>query len=191
MGAMSVPTRRWTRIEYERMIDRGIFRDDERLELVDGLLVVKEPQGDPHAHAIDLVATALRQAFGEGWLIRHGPMALGGRSRPEPDVSVVPGGPRDHRRSPSNAALVVEVSHSRLAFDRTRKASMYARAGIADYWIVNLVEMSVEVRRDPRRLKTPERGWAYRSIVTLRPPATITALAAPTAPIDVADLLPS
>lgn len=187
-----IPTRRWTRVEYERMIDRGIFRDGERLELVDGLLVVKEPQGDPHAHAVDLVTAALRQAFGAGWLLRlHAPLALGGRSRPEPDVAVVPGGPRDYRRAPRTAALVVEVSDGRLAFDRTRKASIYARAGIADYWIVNLVDMVVEVRRDPRRLDLPHRGWRYRSVTTFRPPATMTALAAPEAPIVVADLLPS
>ena len=167
MSAISVRTRRWTRVD-ERMIDRGIFRDDERRELVDGLLVVKEPQGDPHAHAVDLVTAALRHAFGAGWLIRlHAPLALGGRSRPEPDVVVVRGGPRDHRRAPTTAALVIEVSDSGLALDRTRKAPI-----------------------DPRRFDLPQRGWGYRSIVTVRPPATITALAAPETPIVVGDLLP-
>src|SRR5439155_9048151 len=93
-----VRTRRWTRSEYERLIDRGVFREDERLELLDGVLLVKEPQGDPHAAAIDLVVAALRGAFGTGWLVRaHAPLALGHRSRPEPDVSVVRGSPRDYR----------------------------------------------------------------------------------------------
>jgi len=142
MSTTRVRTRRWTRSEYERLIDRGLFREDERLELLDGLLVVKEPQGDPHAAAVDLVVAALRAAFGTGWLVRaHAPLALGLRSRPEPDVSVVYGSPRDYRRAaPTEAVLVVEVSQTSLAFDRRRKASIYARAGIPDYWIVNLVE---------------------------------------------------
>src|SRR5947199_7142625 len=84
MSTTRVRTRRWTRSEYERLIDRGLFREDERLELLDGLLVVKEPQGDPHAAAVDLVVAALRAAFGTGWLVRaHAPLALGLRSRPE------------------------------------------------------------------------------------------------------------
>lgn len=133
MSTIPVRTKRWTRVEYERLIDRGIFREDERLELVDGLLVVKEPQGDPHAAAVDLAMAALRQAFGTGWLVRpHAPLALGGRSRPEPDVAVVPGGPRDYPRAPRTAALVVEISDSRLAFDRTRKASVYAALAVPE-----------------------------------------------------------
>src|SRR5439155_1529591 len=84
-----------------------------------GPLVVKEPQGDPHAAAVDLVVAALRAAFGTGWLVRaHAPLALGLRSRPEPDVSVVYGSPRDYRRAaPTEAVLVVEVSQTSLAFD--------------------------------------------------------------------------
>src|SRR5262245_3106683 len=98
MSVTTVRTRRWTCIEYERLIDRGMFRDDERLELLDGVLVVKEPQGNPHAVAVDLAVAALRQAFEAGWLVRaHAPVALGRRSRPEPDVSVVRGAPRDYR----------------------------------------------------------------------------------------------
>lgn len=192
MTAMPAPTRRWTRFEYERMIECGIFREDERLELLSGALVVKEPQGDPHAAAVDLAIAALRSAFGPGWLVRaHAPLALGVRSRPEPDVSVVRGSPRDYRdAAPTQAALVVEISHTSLALDRTRKASIYARAGIQDYWIVNLVDDAVEVQRDPGRLTAPTRSWTYRSIEQFRRGAAITPLAAPDAPIAVADLLP-
>lgn len=174
------------------MIDRGIFRDDDRLELLDGVLVVKEPQGNPHAVAVDLVMSALRVAFGAGWLVRaHAPLALGGRSRPEPDVAVVPGSARDYRRSaPRTAALVVEISDSSLKLDRTRKVSIYARANIQEYWIVNLVQWTLEVRRAPARLEAPLRGWGYRSVDVLRPPASVAPLAALDARIAVADLLP-
>ncbi len=189
---MRVRTRRWTRLEYERLIDRGVFREDEWLELLGGVLVVKEPQGDPHAAAVDLVVAALRQAFGTGWLVRaHAPVALGRRSRPEPDVSVVRGSPRDYRSAaPTDPALVVEVSQTSLALDRTRKASIYARANIQDYWILNLVELVVEVHRDPTSLDPPSRGWVYRSVQTLQAGASVAPLAAPVAPIAVADLLP-
>jgi Uma2 family endonuclease len=191
MSAIPIRTRRWTRVAYERMIDCGILHEDDRVELLDGLLVVKEPQGDPHAIAVDLALASLRQAFGAGWLVRpHAPLAVGGRSRPEPDITVVPGAPRDYRRTPRHAALVLEVSDSRLAYDRTRKAAVYARGGIADYWIVNLVDMVVEIRRDPGRLAPPGHGWAYRSLKTFRPPESIAPLAAPGSRIPVADLLP-
>jgi Uma2 family endonuclease len=174
------------------MIDCAIFREDERLELLDGALVVREPQGDPHAAAVDLAVAALRQAFGAGWLVRaHAPLALGRRSRPEPDVSVVRGSPRDYRSAaPTDPALVLEVSQSSLALDRTRKASIYARAGIPDYWIVNLVEQVLEIYRDPVPFVLPRRGWAYRSAQRFGHGASVTPLGAPEALIAVADLLP-
>ena len=108
-----------------------------------------------------------------------------------PDAAVVPGDPRDYLDGhPSRPVLIVEVAESRLAFDRHHKASLYARAGIADYWIVNLVDRVVEVHRDPVADAAAPYGFHYRSITRLAPPATVTPLAAPTAVIFVADLLP-
>jgi Uma2 family endonuclease len=189
---VGVPTKRWTRVQYERAIECGVFRDDERLELLDGVLVVKEPQSDPHLVAIDLVADVLRRAFGPGWLVRQQSHFASGRmSRPEPDVYVVPGSPRDYvHEAPTRPVLIVEVSKSRLWFDRGRKSAIYARTGVQDYWIVNLVERVVEVRRDPVRLPLPERGRGYRSTARFAAPDVITPLAAPQARIPVADLLP-
>ena len=174
------------------MIHQGVFRPDDRIELLDGLLVVKEPQDTPHATAIDLVAAALRVAFGPGWLVRaQAPMAADRRSEPEPDVYVVPGAPRDYlREHPTRPALVVEVAHSRLRLDRTRKAAIYARAGVEDYWILNLVDRVLEVHREPARLDTPRRLWGYRSVQALGPDETVSPLAAPGARILIADLLP-
>ena len=187
-----VQTKRWTRVQYERAIDRDIFHEDERLELLDGVLVVKESQGDRHAVAVDLVALALRRAFGEGWLVRTQMHFASGRlSRPEPDVYVVRGSPRDYlHAAPGQPVLVVEVSDSRLAFDRGLKSAIYARAGIQDYWIVNLVASEVQVHRDPGPLPPPGRGQGYRSIATFRVPSVIAPLAMPSARIAVADLLP-
>jgi Uma2 family endonuclease len=192
MSTVAMRTRRWNVVEYERMIERGIFRDDERLELLDGQLVVKEPQGNPHAVAVDLAVAALRQAFGPAWLVRaHAPLALGRRSRPEPDVSVVPGSPRDYRSAaPTGAALVVEISQSSLGIDRTRKATIYARARIPEYWVVNLTGRAVEVHRDPAALDASGRHWTYRSVDPRPASASITPIATPGARIAIGDLLP-
>ena len=112
----------------------------DRIELLGGHMIVKEPQHSPHATSICLVQGVLMAAFGAGWTVRaQMPVALDEESEPEPDVSVVPGDPRDYRDAhPERPALIVEVALSRLRFDREHKGSLYARAGIVDYWIVNI-----------------------------------------------------
>ena len=84
----------------------------------------------------------------------------------------------------------MEVAESSLWFDRRRKGSLYARAGVQDYWIVNLVDRVLEVHRDPEPDASAEFGWRYRSVVRLTPPAEVVPLALPAAHIPVADLLP-
>jgi Uma2 family endonuclease len=188
----AVEIRRFTRVEYERLIDLEFFRPDERLELIDGVMIVREPQYSPHATAIRLACRALERAFGMGWDVRSQlPVALDDMSEPEPDASVVSGDPRDYRDAhPRRPVLIVEVALSRLAFDRQRKASLYARASIADYWVVNLVERVLEVYREPIPAPAAPYGFRYRSVRRLGPTATVTPLAAPAAAIPVADLLP-
>ena len=109
-----VTTRRWSRVEYDRLVESGMF-DGERLELLDGLLVVREPQKSPHAATVALVGEALRVAFGDGWHVRsEAPVTLDDDSEPEPDAAVVPGGPRDYLRGqPARPVLIVEVADSR------------------------------------------------------------------------------
>jgi Uma2 family endonuclease len=184
-------TRRWSRAEYDRLIELGILDEDEPIELIDGLMVVKEPQHTPHATAVGLVAEALRLAFGAGWFVRvQLPVALDARSEPEPDVCVVSGSPRDYLAvHPSRPALIVEVAQSSLRIARGRKAAAYARAAIEDYWIVNLIEGVLELHRDPGRLDRTRR-WGYRSIQTFRAGEIVIPLAARSARVAVADLLP-
>jgi Uma2 family endonuclease len=184
--------RRWTRDEYGRLIDHGLLDEDEPVELLDGLLLVKEPQSSPHRTAVLLVAKAVERAFGEGWFVQvQSPIALDGRSEPEPDVCVVRGTPRDHVAAhPARPALVVEVAQSGLRVARARKAAAYARGGIADYWIVNLADRVLEVHREPARPGPARRHWGYASVAVLGPDATVTPLAAPASAIGVADLLP-
>jgi len=184
--------RRWTRVEYDRLIDHGVFQPGERLELLAGQLVVREPQSDPHSLAVELVQEALRAAFGPEWRVRAQlPIALDDQSEPEPDVSVAAG--RVHRGvegKPSRLALVVEVAASSLALDREHKGSLYARARVADYWIVNLAARVLEVYRDPGPDVGAPYGCAYRMVRTLGPDEHVAPLAAPSARILAADLLP-
>ena len=192
MAVSSLRTKHWTRVEYERLIDLGAFRPGERLELVGGALLVCEPQGGPHFTAVGLVEDALRPVFGIGWTVRaQGPIALDEDSEPEPDIAVVPGSRRDHSRAhPSHPVLIVEVADSSLAFDRAEKGSLYARAGIADYWILNLPDQVLEVYREPAAAPHAPYGHRYGATITLAPRDLVSPLAAPTAAILVASLLP-
>jgi Uma2 family endonuclease len=192
---MAIPerqTRRWSRLEYERLIDLGVFQPGEPIELIGGELLVAEPQGPPHYTAIRKVGRSLERAFGPGWEIRtQGPMGLGEESEPEPDVAVVPGEPEDYGSAhPSGAALIVEVSESSLVFDRNHKGSVYARAGIPDYWIVNLVEGVLEVYRDPAPDAAAPFGARYGRREVLDFSGQVSPLAAPHASIHVRGLFP-
>ena len=181
----------WQRAEYDRLVDLGVFQG-EPLELIGGQLVVAEPQGSYHASAITKADYALRAVVPPGWIVRlQSPVSLDDESEPEPDLAVVPGYPGDYREShPALPALAVEVAESSLDFDRTCKGSLYARAGVPDYWIVNLVDVVVEVYRDPEPDASAAFGWRYRSVTRLAPPATVVPLAWSGEHIAVADLLP-
>jgi len=183
--------RRWKRAEYDRLVALGVF-EREPLELLGGQLVVAEPQSVYHASAIRTVDHALRAVLPPGWLVSvQLPVSLDDESEPEPDIVVVPGRPADYDDAhPSRPVLVVEVAESSLGFDRLRKGSLYARAGVPDYWIVNLVDRLLEVYRDPEPEPTAAWGWAYRSVATLAPPATVVPLGISAVRLAVADLLP-
>jgi Uma2 family endonuclease len=192
MATVPIRTKRWTRLEYERLVDLGALGPDDRIELVGGDLLVREPQGSPHMTAIGLAEDALRAAFGAGWHVRtQGPIALDDESEPEPDVAVVSGSRRHYAVShPTQPALLVEVADSSLASDRERKGSLYARARVPEYWIVNLVDRALEVHRDPRPALEAAFGWHYARILRLSSGETVTPLGAPGVCIAVADLLP-
>jgi Uma2 family endonuclease len=191
--AMStVLVRRWTRQEYERMVDAGVFPPGERVELIDGEVLKMTPQGSVHATAVRLTEDLLRAAFGPGHDVRvQMPLALDPSSEPEPDVAVVLGSPRDDRDAPpTSALLVVEVADTTLPYDREQKGSLYARAGVVEYWIVNLLNRVVEVYREPTSTPQARHGWTYRSVLQFAQGDHISPLAAPQARVAVGDLLP-
>jgi len=173
------------------MAELGLFHG-QRVELIEGEIMVLSPQKAEHWTTADRVAELLRISFGPAFHVRlQGPIDFGTLSEPEPDVAVVAGSRAQYAtHHPRTAALIVEVSESSLSYDRNHKASLYARAGIGDYWIVNLVNNQLEVRRDPRPDATQDYGHGYASLTVLVPPAVVNPLAAPRVSLAVADLLP-
>ncbi len=182
--------RRWTREEYYRLGEAGFFGED-RVELLDGEIWTLPPQKTPHFSAIEAAADLLGEAFGDGHTVRRqGPMTLDDGTEPEPDVLVAPGSRldyEDHHPTPPEVRLLVEISDATLAKDRGKKAADYARAGITDYWIVNLVNRQLEVYRDPGLL--PE-GHGYKFRQVFLPGDTAAPLFAPSSLVAVTDLLP-
>jgi Uma2 family endonuclease len=159
---------------------------------VGGQIVVKERQSPAHATAIMLAREAFEHAFGPGWDVRtRAPITLDEESEPEPDVAVVPGGPRDYLAAhPSCPPLVLEVAEATLALDRDYKSSLYARAQIPDYWLVNLIDTTLEVHREPVVDSNTPYGWRFAPPAVLRPGDQVSPLAAPSVLIAVSDLLP-
>jgi Uma2 family endonuclease len=183
--------KRWRRVEYQRLADLGTFEHDP-VELIGGQLIVAEPKGSEHAAAVDIAYVALLSAIPAGWTVRgQNPLALDDDSAPEPDLAVVRGSSADFRHAhPTRPALVVEVAESSLQFDRVTKGSLYARADIGDYWIVNLIDRVVEVYRDPGPDLTAPFGWRYTSVDRYHPGDSVTPLGVPAAPVAIAALLP-
>lgn len=191
MAQVPLTLRRWTRAEYDRLVEIGVF-EDEPLELIGGELIVAEPKYPYHTSGVTVADYVIRAALPPGWIVRNqAPVSLDDESEPEPDLAIVPGGPRDYlHEHPARPVLAVEIADSSLSFDRRRKGSLYARAGIEDYWIVNLVNRVLEVYRDPGPDLSAYYGWRYRSVTTLAPPAVVSPLAFPSIRIAVSDLLP-
>ncbi|HEU5058377.1 MAG TPA: Uma2 family endonuclease [Kofleriaceae bacterium] len=150
------------RVEYDRLVDLGVF-DDERIELLRGALVEMSPQGAPHADCSAQLVKMLILRLGERASVRaHSPFAATDDSEPEPDVAVNP--PRRYSDGhPQAAHLLIEVADSSLRKDRGIKSEIYAEAGVPEYWIVDVVRAVVEVRTAPvdghyTRITTYRRG---------------------------------
>ncbi len=146
---------RFTTEQYKRMGDAGILMEDDRVELVEGLLYRRPMKKGPHSIACRETAAALTRVIpGEGdFVTREDPVDIPGRSgMPEPDISVVRGRSRDYAGRPKagDVPMIVEVSDKgRLTFDRTEKLVSDAGGNIPVYWIVDLVDRQVGVSTDP------------------------------------------
>ncbi|BDI30921.1 hypothetical protein CCAX7_29720 [Capsulimonas corticalis] len=184
-----VRAHRWSVDEYYGVARAGVLDADTHLELIDGEVIEHmSPIGAPHVTAVTLASEALRTAFGEGFVLRvQSPLRLSSFSEPEPDLLIVTGRVRDYAQrhpNPPDVRLLIEVSETTLAFDRGRKAALYASAGISDYWIINLIDNQLEIYRSP----AGEMG--YQQVAILVGEEEVAPLASPAATILVTDLLP-
>ncbi|MBC8235795.1 Uma2 family endonuclease [bacterium] len=184
--------RQWTRSEYMKMAEVGIFAPDEQIELIEGKIIEMSPQNTSHAVVVSLISEALRIIFGENYYVRiQMPIEINGISEPEPDVVVVSGTPRDYlSRHPTTAILIVEVSDSTLAYDRNQKTSLYAKAEIEDYWIVNLINRRLEVYREPGLMKDQPFGFGYKQITYYSETDSVSPIVLPQSSIAVEGILP-
>lgn len=171
----------WSCDEFHRVGDMGAFEGRHAM-LIDGVIWEEGPMNPPHAITLELVEAALRTVFGTGWRIRsQSPLVLGEDLDPEPDFAVIAGTPRGSAGHPTTAELVVEVADSSLDFDTNEKRLLYAKAGIREYWVVDINGRRLLVYRNPQ-------AGDYSSQLTLGSEDTISPLAA-TVTVRVADLL--
>jgi Uma2 family endonuclease len=174
--------------EYFRLVEMGVLEEDDRVELLEGVIVAMTPPNPPHATATMKATFALARSIGDRATVRTQCSFIASAwSVPEPDVAVVPGDVDDYCEShPDRALLLVEVADSSVKQDRLSKSRIYAAAGIPEYWIVNLRESVVEVMRDPDPATA-----LYRNTLICVTGDELELVALPGACVAVADLLPN
>jgi Uma2 family endonuclease len=147
------PHHQFSVAEYEQMIDLGILTENDRVELIRGEIVKKMSIGDLHAAAVILLTRLFHRKFIDSAIVSiQNPIALAD-SEPEPDIALLK--VRDDcyasgRPRARDVLLLIEVPDTTLRFDRYDKGSLYAENGVAEYWILNLIDRTLEVHRDPQ-----------------------------------------
>jgi Uma2 family endonuclease len=178
--------KRWTRAECAALETIGLL-DYQTLELVDGELISKMGKNRPHINVLAFVHEWLIEVFGKGVVNAETPIDVAPEdnptNEPQPDIIVLKRPSREFRKAnpqPSDLHLIVEVSDTTLGFDLTKKAGLYARAGIIEYWVLDVAAGRLVVHRNPT-------GGRYASIAVYSEQETIAPLAAPTAEFHVAE----
>ena len=182
---------RLSRQEYNWLGENGSFEGDH-VELIEGDIVFMAPMGKPHAVIVSGITRQFVLAFGEGYSVRpQTPFVASDDSEPEPDIAIVVGDDQDYLdEHPSTAVLIIEVADSSLEYDRNVKSGLYARSGVPDYWICNLNDRQLEVRRDPIEMPGQPFGAGYRSLRIYLEDEEVSPLEKPEVKIKVKDLLP-
>ena len=169
----SLPTpKRWTRDEWYRLAELGFFPEGCHTELIEGEILVMSPQGPNHSRSMMLGTEILTDFFRGTHMVRvQCPLTIDERTEPEPDFSII--GREEalalRGKHPGTAELVIEISDSSLSYDRNEKASLYARAGVPEYGILNLQKRSLELHRQPHQDSELRFGWGYASRTILGP----------------------
>ena len=186
----SVVKHRFTVEEYHRMGEAEIFGEDDRVELMDGEVLEMAPIGWRHAESVRRLINTLARFGGEGPLAgrryevdAQNPVTLGSYYEPQPALALIEGQFSGRLPGPAEIALVVEVSDTTVAYDRTVKLPLYASVGIPGAWIVNLNEDTVEVHADP----SPE---GYRSTSYFERGSQVVSATVPGPILDAEKILP-
>lgn len=182
-----------TRHEYQLLTEAGAF-EGRRVELIEGVIYDKmAAMLGSHAMAVSKTSLAFFTAFGGQVAIRvQLPIRLNDNSEPEPDLALARGADDDYPNhpTPTDLLLALEVSDATLSFDRRAKASAYARAGIAEYWIVNIPERQLEVHRGPQRDSAMPFGWGYSTRLIVPEDGRVATLWQPEVEFAADNLLP-
>ena len=176
--------------DYMRMAEIGLF-EEQRVELIGGEIIDMPPISEDHAQSVDKITKKLNRTLDEELIVRgQHPFDAGENGRPEPDVAIVRPDLLSPDAPPAEAILIVEISKATLRYDQTTKASLYASLGIADYWIVNLIENQVEVYRQPIESASAQFGHDYASRQIYRRGQSVALLETPEVSIEVGEMLP-
>ncbi len=182
---------RWTKKEYHTMAELGMF-EGKRTEFLEGEIIEMPTMNSPHATALEVTYNAVRDVFTKDFAVRsQSPICLNDDFETVPDVFVIKGNARDFTNNlPKTAELVIEISDTTLSYDRNRKASLYAKFGIKDYWVLNLKKKTLEVYRQPSEDENAFYDFSYEEKLTFGEAEEVSPLAMPQAKIKIADLLP-
>ncbi|HEY0077518.1 MAG TPA: Uma2 family endonuclease [Pyrinomonadaceae bacterium] len=151
--SLQIAKHHFTATEFERMGEAGILAEDARLELIEGEIIELSPISSHHAACVMFLNRFLNRAVGDETIVSvHNPIKLDDFSEPQPDVALLrlrDDFYRDGHPTPADVLLVVEVADTTVEYDRRVKAPLYAKAGIAEYWLVNLPDEQLEIYSDP------------------------------------------
>jgi Uma2 family endonuclease len=174
VGAPPVERYRWTVDLYHQMIETGILGEDERIELIKGELATMSPIGAEHSGTLKKLTEMLFEQLRRRAVISvQDPLQVDDYSEPEPDLALLAPRRDFYKRAlprPADVLLVIEVADRSLAYDRTIKMALYAGAGIAEAWIVNLIDRWIEVYRDPSSV-------GYTTLLKILPGKSVAPLA--------------
>jgi Uma2 family endonuclease len=176
----------WTVQDYHRMSELGILDPNERTELIAGQITLMVAKGTPHVITLQLLASELFGQLGTTALIRtQDPIHLDDSSEPEPDLVIVRGEILDYvdrHPQPADIHLLVEVADSTLSYDCQVKDKTYAKAGISEYWVIDLKNRQFHIFRDPQ-------PTGYASHLILAESQTVYPLAFPVMMISIGSIL--
>lgn len=179
--------RQFTVDEYHRLIENGFFAAEEQFELLEGWIVEKMSRNPPHDSALNRIRRRLEREMPTGWMLRIQSAITTGDSEPEPDIAIVRGDDADYQNrhpAPGDVGLIVEVANTSLSDDRGLKLRVYAQAGIANYWIANLNERTIEAYSGPAGP-----AYAKRNVWTVSDSVRVTLDSKYDATIPVSELL--